>query len=297
MRSVKDMTGPRRLLLIDGYGMVYRAFYAIPRMTNRAGEPTNAVFGCIRMLEHLRDHWGASHWAVVFDGGLPDERTELVVEYKANRESMPDELSSQLPHIDAYLEGAGITRICVDGQEADDVLAAIAVRARGNVDAVMIATSDKDLLRAVDEVVRVVPMSGKGPALDPEGVLEKTGVRPDQIIPWLAMIGDSSDNIAGVPGVGKKTAATLLQTYGSLDGIREHLDDLSGKKVGRSLAEHWERVERNVKMVRLNLDIPCADDLEALTVKSPDVSVLLELYEALGFEQFAKSLREPELFG
>jgi len=290
------MSESRRLLLVDGYGMVYRAYYAIPQMSNRAGEPTNAVFGCIRMLEHLRDHWEASHWAVVFDGGLPDERMELVAEYKANRESMPDELSLQLPLIDAYLEGAGITRICVDGEEADDVLAAIAARSREQMDTVLIATSDKDLLQAVDEVVKVVPMSGKGPALDPQGVLEKTGVRPDQVVPWLAMIGDNADNIAGVPGVGKKTATSLLQTYGSLDGIHEHLDDLSGKKVGRSLAEHWERVERNVKMVRLNLDIDCVDDLESLEIGDPDIPSLLDLYERLGFEQFARGLREPELF-
>ncbi len=291
------MTEPRRLLLVDGYGMVYRAYYAIPRMTSGTGEPTNAVFGCIRMLEHLRDHWGASHWAVVFDGGLPDDRMELVAEYKANRESMPDELSSQLPYIDAYLEGAGITRICVEGEEADDVLAAIAVRGREQMDAVLIATSDKDLLQAVDEVVRVVPMSGKGPALDPQGVLDKTGVRPDQVVPWLAMIGDNADNIAGVPGVGKKTAASLLQQYGSLDGIREHLDDLSGKKVGQALAEHWERVERNVKMVQLNLGIDCVGDLESLAVREADATALLDLYERLGFEQFARGLREPELFG
>ncbi|MDP6491544.1 MAG: 5'-3' exonuclease H3TH domain-containing protein [Kiritimatiellia bacterium] len=290
------MSKPRRLLLVDGYGMVYRAFYAIPRMTNTAGEPTNAVFGCIRMLEHLRDHWGASHWAVVFDGGLPDERMELVADYKANRESMPDDLSLQLGFIDEYLEGAGITRICVEGEEADDVLAAMAARARDRVDRVLIATSDKDLLQAVETTVHVVPMSGKGPALDPGGVLEKTGVRPDQVVPWLAMIGDSADNIAGVPGVGKKTAASLLLTYGSLDGIREHLDELQGKKTGQSLAAHWERVERNVRMVRLNLDIPCDDDLESWAVRTPDASCLLTLYERLGFEQFAKNLREPELF-
>jgi len=291
------MSGSRRLLLVDGYGMVYRAYYAIPQMSNRAGEPTNAVFGCIRMLEHLRDHWEASHWAVVFDGGLPDERMELVSEYKANRKSMPDELSAQLPLIDAYLTGVGITRLCVEGEEADDVLAAIAVRSREQVDTVLIATSDKDLLQAVDEVIKVVPMSGKGPALDPDGVREKLGLRPDQVVPWLAMMGDSADNIAGVPGVGKKTATSLLQTYGSLDGIREHLDDLAGRKVGRSLAEHWERVERNVKMVRLNLDIPCVEDLESLTIRSPDISSLLGLYERLGFDQFARGLREPDLFG
>jgi DNA polymerase-1 len=184
----------------------------------------------------------------------------------------------------------------VEGEEADDVLAAMAARARDRVDRVLIATSDKDLLQAVETTVHVVPMSGKGPALDPGGVLEKTGVRPDQVVPWLAMIGDSADNIAGVPGVGKKTAASLLLTYGSLDGIREHLDELQGKKTGQSLAAHWERVERNVRMVRLNLDIPCDDDLESWAVRTPDASCLLTLYERLGFEQFAKNLREPELF-
>jgi DNA polymerase-1 len=290
------MSEPRRLLLVDGYGLVYRAYFAIPAMSNRAGEPTNAVFGCIRMLQHLREHWNATHWAVVFDGGLPGERTELVEAYKANRTQMPEELQSQIPLIHAYLDGAGIARICVEGEEADDVLAAIAVRSRASMDAVLIATSDKDLLQAVDDVVRVVPMSGKGDALDPGGVVAKTGVRPDQIVAWLALVGDTADNIAGVPGVGKKTAASLLQTYGSLESLHEHLEDLAGKKVGQSLAEHWERVERNVKMVRLNLDIACAEDLEALAVSEPDVPRLLALFEQLEFAHFARDLKEPELF-
>ena len=291
------MSGSRRLLLVDGYGLVYRAYYAIPAMSNGADEPTNAVFGCVRMLQHLRAQWGASHWAVVFDGGLPDERMALVAEYKANRTSMPEELQSQLPLIHEYLDSAGIVRLCVEGEEADDVLAAIAKRARQTMDAVLIATSDKDLLQAVDDIVSVVPMSGKGAALDPAGVVEKTGVRPDQVVPWLALIGDSADNIAGVPGVGKKTATSWLQTYDSLEALQENMADLAGRKVGQSLLEHWDRVERNVKMVRLNLDIPCVDDLESLVVSEPDVSRLLGLFERLEFGALARDLREPELFG
>lgn len=295
----RTMPESRRLLLVDGYGLVYRAYYAIPAMSNAAAEPTNAVFGAIRMLEHLRDHWKATHWAVVFDGGLPDTRMELVTDYKANRAGMPDELSVQLPAIDAFLAAARITRLCIEGQEADDVLAAIALREREceRVDAVLIATSDKDLLQAVGDGISVVPLAGKGPALDAEGVCAKTGVRPDQIVPWLAMIGDSSDNIEGVPGIGTKTAAALLQTYGSLEGVHAHLDELAGKKAGRALAEYWERVERNVKMVQLDLDILCVEDVEALTVNPPDVPQLLALYDRLGFEKFARDLREPELFG
>ncbi len=291
------MPDSRRLLLVDGFGLVYRAYFAIPAMSNRDGEPTNAVFGSIRMLQSLREQWGATHWAVVFDGGLPAERMELVEEYKANRTTMPDELRSQLPLIDDYLAASGITRICVEGEEADDVLAAIAGRARSGMDAVYIATSDKDLLQAVDEVVHVVPMSGKGAALDPPGVVAKTGVRPDQIVPWLALMGDSADNIKGVPGVGKKTATSLLQTYGSLEALHARLDELSGKKVGQSLAAHWDRVERNVKMVRLNLAIPSAEDVAALAVAKPDVSALLGLFDRLGFDRLARDLREPDLFG
>ncbi len=291
------MTDTRMLLLVDGYGMVYRAFYAIPGMQNREGTPTNAVFGCVRMLQHLREHWGATHWAVVFDGGLPDERMDLVAEYKANRERMPDDLSVQLPLIDAYLDAAGIRQVCVEGQEADDVLAALAVRAKEHVDEVLIATSDKDLLQAVDEVINVVPLSGKGPKLGPSGVCEKTGVRPEQIVPWLAMIGDSSDNISGVPGVGKKTAARLLQTYGTLAGIRDNLGALAGSKVGQALAANWDRVERNVRMVQLNLDIAGGEDIADWRVGDGQVAALLALFEELGFERFAKDLREPDLFG
>jgi len=289
------MSDPRNLLLIDGYGLLYRAYYAIPAMSNKAGEPTNALFGSVRMLQSLRELWGATHWAVVFDGGLPEERMELVEEYKANRASMPEELSAQLPLIDEYLEAAGVARVCVKGEEADDVLAAIAARAHKTMDRVLIATSDKDLLQAVDDVVNVVPMSGKSGALDPKGVAEKTGVRPDQIVAWLALVGDVADNITGVPGVGKKTAATWLQTYGSLESLHDHLGELQGKKAGQSLAAHWERVERNVKMVRLNLDIPCVYDLEALAVRPPDGARLLTLFERLDLEHFARDVREPDL--
>jgi DNA polymerase-1 len=283
--------------LVDGHGLVYRAFFAIPAMTNGAGEPTNAVFGSVRMLQQLRKHWAVSHWAVVFDGGLPAERMGLVEEYKANRVAMPEALKSQLPLIDEYLAGAGVTRIRVDGEEADDVLAAIAKRASARMDEILIATSDKDLLQVVDPVVKLVPMSGTGGALGPEGVREKTGVWPDQIVPWLAMIGDTADNITGVPGVGKKTAASLLQTYGTLEGLRGHLSDLAGKNVGRALRDHWDRVERNVKMVSLNLDIPCVEDLDALAVSVPDASRLLSLFNRLAFDRLARDLREPELFG
>jgi len=207
------------LLLVDAMAGIYRAFYAIRNLSTSAGEPTNAVFGFVRMLRQLETWWEPSHVVVVFDGGLPEERMTLVPEYKAQRAPMPDDLRAQIPRIEEFLDLYGVPRVRVLGEEADDVMATMVRTAEEDAESVLLATSDKDLYQLVNETVKLVRMSGEQGLMGREEVIEKTGVPPEKIIEWLALVGDSADNIKGVPGVGPKTAAKLLTEHGSLDGI------------------------------------------------------------------------------
>lgn len=294
--TVPASHGAQRLLLIDGHGMVYRAFHAMPPMETGAGVPTGAVFGAVRMLRCLREQWRASHWLVVFDGGRPRERTELVEDYKAQRAPMPDPLRTQMPLIESYLEYANIPSLRVEGQEADDVMASIAECARRDGMSVRIATSDKDLYQVVSPEVHVVPMSGAGEALDPEGVREKLGVTPEQVVGWLALVGDSVDNIPGVPGIGRKTAAALLQQFGSLEEMLKRGDEIEREKLRKALDANRDVIERNVAMVRLRRDLDTGPELDELRVVPPDGGRLLGLFRELEMKQFAHELEQPDLF-
>ena len=160
----------KRLLLVDGMAGVYRAFYAIRDLSTRDGRPTNAIFGFIRMVRQLREHWAPTHWGVVFDGGLPEQRTQLLETYKAQRPSMPDPLRQQLDGVNTYLDAAGIWTLRVDGQEADDVMAALVRQADPEMDEVLLATNDKDMYQIVNDRVTLVGLAGKGARMGPAEV-------------------------------------------------------------------------------------------------------------------------------
>ena len=287
----------KKLLLVDGMAAVYRAFFAIPDMRTADGRPNNAIFGFIRMLNQLVKAWAPTHLAVIFDGGLPEERMELVPEYKANRTPMPDDLRSQLDGINEYLEAAAVDAVRLDSCEADDVMATLAVRAGSDgADTVFLATHDKDLFQLVNESVSIVPVAGKREAMGVAEIVAKTGVQPGQIVDWLALIGDSADNIKGVRGVGPKTATGLLCEYGDIDAIMAHLDDLPRAKLRESLNDSRELIERNRKMVKLYTDLDGVPDWKLFERKVPSVGRLLEFYDRFEFDSFARPLREPELF-
>ena len=204
------------VLIVDGTAVAYRAFYAVRELSTRAGQPTNALFGFVRMLRQLEAHWRPDRLVVAFDGGSPAHRLEKCPAYKAQRAPMPDDLRSQLGLINEYLDAAGVPRILLKGQEADDVIATLADRAARAGAVVRLATSDKDLMQLVDERVRIVPPTQADDELDAAGVVAKTGVKPSQIGDWLALIGDAAANIPGVNGIGPKTATRLLAQFGSL---------------------------------------------------------------------------------
>jgi len=287
----------KTLLLVDGNAVAYRAFYAIRELSTHDGRPTNAVFGFIKMLNQLQEVYKPTHRAVVFDGGLPEERMEKLPTYKAQREPMPDLLSEQFDVIEEFLDLAGIVSIRVEGQEADDVIATLVRLASSEGADVLMATSDKDLFQLIDDHVWMVPPSKLGARLDSDGVIEKTGVTPEKIVEWLALIGDSVDNIPGVPGVGPKTAAKLLNQFGSIEGIWEGLEQVSSPKLKEKLAEHRGTVERNLGLVKLRMDLPLELDWNSFRVRQPVPSRLIPFYDHLEFNSFAAGMRELEKEG
>jgi DNA polymerase-1 len=286
----------RQLILVDGTCLLYRSYYAIKELSTREGRPTNAVFGFVRQLRKMREEWAPTHWLVAFDGGRPRERLDLLAEYKAQRPSMPDPLREQIEPIEEYLNRAGIPWVRRDGEEADDLLASVAARAAADGAEVLIATSDKDMYQLVTESVRIIGLSGKGRAWGVREVREKTGVMPEQIVEWLALIGDSVDNIPGVKGVGPKTASALLHQFGSLAGLWSGLDGVGRPGLRQELSRSRDLVDRNVEMIRLRRDLDYAPGWDDLRVRPEDPEKLLPLFRELEFASLVRDLTQPELF-
>jgi DNA polymerase-1 len=293
---ISERTPPSRLLLVDGLAGAYRFFYAIRGLSTAGGKPTNAVFGFVRMMQQLLGAWKPTHCAVVFDGGIPPMRLALVPGYKANRKPMPDELREQLPVLNEYLAAAAIPALRLDACEADDVIATLAVRASTSGSEVLIATADKDLFQLVNERVRIVSLAGEPTAMDSKAVEAKTGVAPTMIPDWLALTGDSADNIRGVPGIGPKTAAMLLGKSGGLTGLYDRLDAVESPRLRQILAENRDTVTRNLKMVRLDCAVDGVPDWSGMRRLSEPVRPLLDFYRRYELHAFANALAAPELF-
>ena len=241
-----------RLLIIDGHAFAYRAFYAIRGLTSPSGQPTNAIYGFINMLARLESQVLPTHAVVVWDGGLDAERVEELDDYKGQRDPMPDDMEVQLDEMVEYLEAGGWASVCDDGVEADDRIGQLAKRAEAEGFEVAIASSDKDFLQLINDRVKMLnPADKSGVPMDAGAVVAKTGVRPEQIVDWLSLVGDAADNIPGVPGVGVKTAAALLNEFGSVDGIYERLAEVKRDKLREALAAAEADVRRNQSLVAL----------------------------------------------
>ena len=282
-----------RLLIIDGHAFAYRAFYAIRGLTSPSGQPTNAIYGFINMLARLESQVLPTHAVVVWDGGLDEGRVEELDDYKAQRDPMPDDMEVQLDAMVDYLEAEGWASVCDDGVEADDRIGQLARRAEAEGFEVAIASSDKDFLQLINDRVKMWnPADKSGVPMDAEAVVTKTGVRPEQIVDWLSLVGDAADNIPGVPGVGVKTAAVLLNEFGSVDGIYERLAEVKRDKLREALAAAEADVRRNQSLVALKLDLPGEPELDDLRRGFQDSARLEKLYEAWGFNTLLKDLRE-----
>jgi DNA polymerase-1 len=282
-----------RLLIIDGHAFAYRAFFAIRGLSSPSGQPTNAIYGFIKMLEKLEASFLPSHTVVVWDGGLDEDRVEGLVDYKAQRDPMPDDMEVQLDEIVTYLEANGIASICDDGIEADDRIGQLAKRAEEEGYEVAIASSDKDFFQLINDRVKMLnPADKSGEPMDADAVEAKTGVRPHQIVDWLSLVGDAADNIPGVPGIGVKTAASLLNEFGSVDGIYERLEEVKREKQRESLVASEEVVRRNQALVALKLDLPGEPELDSFRRGFEDSAELEKLYEKWGFNSMLITLQE-----
>ena len=280
-----------RLLIVDGHAYAYRAFHAIRELRAPSGEPTNAIFGFIKMLTKMRAALSPSHLIVVWDGGLSAERTAALPEYKAQRPEMPVDLGKQIDQIVAYLEAVGLTSFCRDGVEADDYIACVARRAaRAGMD-VVIASSDKDFMQLVSSRIGLFNRNDKTETVwTAEQVRAKTGVNPAQIVDWLALIGDSVDNIPGVPGVGPKTATDLLNQFGSVTELFNRLNEVKSERLRAALQSSAAAVKRNVALVRLQDELPCEFAADDLASKAANSGALGELFRRWGFRSMLAEL-------
>jgi len=285
-----------RMLIIDGHSYAYRAFYAIRQLKSPSGRPTNAVYGFIRMFEKLQECVKPTHIAVVWDGGLDQERKSLVPEYKAQRPDMPVEMREQLDEIVSYLNAVEVVSLVKQDVEADDCIAALTKRAEKEGLEVVIASSDKDFMQLVNDKVRIVNLSGKSEDwFDKEQVELKSGVAPSQIVDWLSLTGDAVDNIAGVPGVGPKTAAKLLRGFHSIDELLSRVNEIQPVRLKDSLQNAAELVRRNQKMIRLKAELDCDVPVEAMKKKARDGKKVKPLLEKWGFRSLLRELDEETM--
>ena len=280
------MTQHPKLCLIDGSSYLYRAFHALPSLSNAEGQHTGAIFGVANMLKRLLEQHQPERVAVVFDAPGKNFRHELFADYKANRPPMPDELRSQIEPLYALIDAMGLKRVIVDDVEADDVIATLVTLARASDVSVLVSSGDKDLAQLVEDGV-VVEDSMQNKAFTPERVEEKFGVPPHLVGDLLALTGDSSDNIPGVDKVGPKTAAKWLNQYGGLSEVIAHANDIGGK-VGERLRDALDTLPLSRSLVALKTDVALPVGLDDLTPKDPDEADLVALLKKFGFATWLK---------
>ncbi|MFK8015647.1 MAG: DNA polymerase I [Gammaproteobacteria bacterium] len=275
-------------ILVDGSSYLYRAFHALPSLTNASGVATGATLGVINMLNKLLSEHDPTHIAVVFDARGKTFRHDMYPEYKANRPPMPPELREQVEAIHDIVKKLGLPLVAVEGVEADDVIGTLARQAAAEKRTTLISTGDKDMAQLVGPDVNLMnTMSGE--SFNDETVMKKFGVRPDQIIDYLGLVGDTSDNIPGVPKVGPKTAAKWLDLYDTAQGVIENADQIKGK-VGESLREHIEQLRLSCTLATIKCDVEMALAPDELIRQPPDVAALAKVYTELEFNTLLRQL-------
>lgn len=301
---------PPRLLLVDGHYYLYRSFFAIRGLSNSRGEPTNAIFAFTKALRKMLADLQPTHGAVFWDAGLPAHRVALQPAYKSQRPPMPEDLQAQEQAVMDLCPLLGLPSLSVPGVEADDLMAGYALAACDAVGsasetAVFLATADKDILQVVRQGISVystakadLALVGESPSpgfalLGTDEVIKKWGVPPERIVDVLSLTGDSADNIPGVPGVGEKTAAALVQAHGSVAELLTDLSRVTNPKLREKLATHTDQIQSNYEMVRLQTDLPTPPDWEALALR-PQPAALLEFLRQCEFRSLVREL-EAEL--
>ena len=293
----KSKTAQKRLFLIDGSGYIFRAYHALPPLTRASdGLSVGAVAGFCNMLwkflEEMKASEAPTHLAVIFDKSEVTFRNELYPEYKANRPPAPEDLVPQFPLIRDATRAFNLPCIEMGGFEADDLIATYARQAAGQGATVKIISSDKDLMQLiVDDVIQLYdPMKNR--ALGPEAVMEKFGVTPDKVIDVQALIGDSTDNVPGAPGIGPKTAAELMGMFGSLEAILERANEVKQPKRRQTLIDHADQIRLSKQLVTLRDDVEVEEKWESFTVREPEASTLLQFLDAMEFRTLGRRVRE-----
>jgi DNA polymerase I len=292
--------GHDELFLIDGNSLAYRAFFALPEsIATSTGFPTNTIFGFASMLVKLLTEYGPKPTIVVWDAGSSG-RKEVSEDYKATRQSRPDLLKEQWPHLEPLVEAFGYRNVHVEGFEADDVIATIAARAREENVPVMVVTGDRDAFQIIDPESRVKVMAtGRGitdtKVYDHQAVIDRYGIGPELIPDFYGLKGDTSDNIPGVPGIGDKTASELLQRFGSLEEVLDHIDDISGAKRKENLTEHADNARISKLLATIKMDVPVEVDPVAEAAAEPDRAKLRQVFRE--FELRSPLARLEEAFG
>ncbi|NYB31706.1 DNA polymerase I [Pantoea agglomerans] len=285
------------LILVDGSSYLYRAYHAFPPLTNSAGEPTGAMYGVLNMLKSLLAQYNPSHVAVVFDAKGKTFRDELFEHYKSHRPPMPDELRAQIEPLHEMVRAMGLPLLAVSGVEADDVIGTLALEAEKKGLSVLISTGDKDMAQLVTPAITLINTMSNT-ILGPEEVEQKYGVPPALIIDFLAMMGDSSDNIPGVPGVGEKTAQALLQGLGSMRTIYDNLDKVAdlgfrgAKTMATKLEQNRDVAFLSYQLATIKTDVELALPCEELTVTEPDTEALQALFSRYEFKRWLSDLQD-----
>ncbi|MCL6413344.1 DNA polymerase I [Pantoea agglomerans] len=285
------------LILVDGSSYLYRAYHAFPPLTNSAGEPTGAMYGVLNMLKSLLAQYNPSHVAVVFDAKGKTFRDELFEHYKSHRPPMPDELRAQIEPLHEMVRAMGLPLLAVSGVEADDVIGTLALEAEKKGLSVLISTGDKDMAQLVTPAITLINTMSNT-ILGPEEVEQKYGVPPALIIDFLAMMGDSSDNIPGVPGVGEKTAQALLQGLGSMQTIYDNLDKVAdlgfrgAKTMATKLEQNRDVAFLSYQLATIKTDVELALPCEELTVTEPDTEALQALFNRYEFKRWLSDLQD-----
>ncbi|WP_130832817.1 DNA polymerase I [[Erwinia] mediterraneensis] len=285
------------LILVDGSSYLYRAYHAFPPLTNSAGEPTGAMYGVLNMLKSLLTQYKPSHVAVVFDAKGKTFRDELFEHYKSHRPPMPDDLRSQTAPLHEMVRAMGLPLLAISGVEADDVIGTLALEAAKQGRPVLISTGDKDMAQLVSPHITLINTMNNT-ILGPEEVEQKFGVPPELIIDFLALMGDSSDNIPGVPGVGEKTAQALLQGLGSMKSIYENLDKVAdlgfrgAKTMAAKLEQNKEVAFLSYQLATIKTDVPLEQHCDQLTVNEPDIEALQTLFSRYEFRRWLTDLQE-----
>ena len=291
------MSAKTPVILVDGSSYLYRAFHALPPLTNSKGKPTGAVKGVINMMRRLQKDYPESTHVVVFDAKGKTFRDEMYGEYKANRPPMPDDLRLQIEPIHNIIRAMGMPMLVIEGVEADDVIGTLALQATAAEQPVVISTGDKDIAQMVNEHI-VMENTMTNTVMDREGVLEKFGIPPELIVDYLALLGDKSDNIPGVPGVGEKTALGLLQGIGGLDDIYARLDEVAGlafrgaKTMAPKLEEHKELAYLSYRLATIKTDVEMDLTIGELQNGAADNTALLALFKDMEFKTWIAELED-----